>query len=180
MFIPLSRDTRTANSVSHIFSWENSVPPIPIIPLFCYFIHSSLPLQCCNNRRRIFYVQQSKHLNIWLSAATTSAGSRFGNLDHTASEAASILHLSLRTVLNRAASGKLPSKIPDDIPFTYDGRQNYLIRLEGLPQKAQFEYLQNKLPTSQRCELDLATPRSSFGDAWLSSFLDVAQLIQSA
>lgn len=43
----------------------------------------------------------------------------------TASEAASILHLSLRTVLNRAASGKLPSKIPDDIPFTYDGRQNY-------------------------------------------------------
>ena len=98
----------------------------------------------------------------------------------TASEAASILHLSLRTVLNRAASGKLPSKIPDDIPFTYDGRQNYLIRLEGLPQKAQFEYLQNKLPTSQRCELDLATPRSSFGDAWLSSFLDVAQLIQSA
>src|SRR5699024_12208520 len=55
-----------------------------------------------------------------------------------------------------------------------------LIRLEGLPQKAQFEYLQNKLPTSQRCELDLATPRSSFGDAWLSSFLDVAQLIQSA
>ena len=32
----------------------------------------------------------------------------------TASEAASILHLSLRTVLNRAASGKLPSKIPDD------------------------------------------------------------------
>lgn len=57
----------------------------------------------------------------------------------TASEAASILHLSLRTVLNRAASGKLPSKIPDDIPFTYDGRQNYLIRLEGLPQLDEHE-----------------------------------------
>ena len=90
------------------------------------------------------------------------------------------MHLSLRTVLNRAASGKLPAKIPDDIPFTYDGRQNYLIRLEGLPQKAQFEYLQSKLPASQRCQLDLATPRSSFGDAWLSTFLDVAQLIHSA
>ena len=117
-----SRDIRTANSVSRFFSCENSVPPIPTIPLFCDFIHNSLPLQCCK-------------------------------------------HLSLRTVLNRTASGKLPTKMPDDIPFTYDGRQNYLICLEGLPQKAQFEYLQSKLPASQRCQLDLATPRSSFGDA---------------
>ena len=66
------------------------------------------------------------------------------------------------------------------MPFTYDGKQNYLIRLEGLPQKAQFEYLQKGLPASQRCGLDLATPRSSFGDVWLSAFLDVAQLIRDA
>ena len=59
----------------------------------------------------------------------------------TAAEAASILHLTLHTVLNRAASGKLPVRIPEDMPFTYDSRQNYLIRLEGLPQKAQLEYL---------------------------------------
>lgn len=98
----------------------------------------------------------------------------------TAAEAASVLHLSLRTVLSRAASGKLPARIPDDMPFTYDGKQNYLIRLEGLPQKAQFEYLQKGLPASQRCGLDLATPRSSFGDVWLSAFLDVAQLIRDA
>ena len=45
----------------------------------------------------------------------------------TAAEAASILHLTPRTVLNRAASGKLPARIPEDMPFTYDGRQNYLI-----------------------------------------------------
>ena len=98
----------------------------------------------------------------------------------TVSEAAAVLHLTLRTVLNRAASGKLPARIPDDMPFTYDGKQNYLIRLEGLPQKAQFEYLKKRLPTGQQCGLDLATPRSSFGDAWLSTFLDVAQLIRSA
>ena len=95
----------------------------------------------------------------------------------TTSEVAAILHLTLRTVLSHAASGKLPAKIPDDIPFTYDGKQNYLIRLEGLPQKTQFEYLQKRLPADQRCGLDLATPRSSFGDAWLSTFLNVAQLI---
>lgn len=98
----------------------------------------------------------------------------------TAAEAASILHLTPRTVLNRAASGKLPARIPEDMPFTYDGRQNYLIRLEGLPQKAQLEYFRRHLPDSQRCSLDLATPRSAFGDVWLSAFLDVAQLICDA
>lgn len=73
----------------------------------------------------------------------------------TASEAAAVLHLTLRTVLNRAASGRLPARIPADMPFTYDGKQNYRIRLEGLTQKAQFEYLQKRLPTNQRCRLDL-------------------------
>lgn len=34
----------------------------------------------------------------------------------TAAEAASVLHLSLRTVLSRAASGKLPARIPDIPP----------------------------------------------------------------
>lgn len=97
----------------------------------------------------------------------------------TASEAAAVLHLTLRTVLNRAASGRPPARIPEDMPFTYDGKQNYRIRLEGLLQKAQFEYLQKRLPASQRCGLNLATPRSSFSDAWLSTFLDVVQLIRS-
>ena len=98
----------------------------------------------------------------------------------TAAEAASILHLKLKTVLNRASSGKLPAKIPDDIPFTYDGRQNYLIRLEALPQKAQLNYLRKHLPPSQSCGLDLTTPRSSNGDAWLYQFLDVAGLVHDA
>lgn len=66
------------------------------------------------------------------------------------------------------------------MPFTYDGMQNYLIRMDGLPQIAQLEYLRSHLPDSQRCSLDLATPRSVFGDAWLSTFLDVAQLIRNA
>lgn len=72
----------------------------------------------------------------------------------TAAEAATILHLTLRTVLSRAASGKLPARIPDDMPFTHDGKQNYLIRLESLPQKAQFHYLRSHLPDSQCCSLD--------------------------
>lgn len=95
----------------------------------------------------------------------------------TAAEAASILHLSLRTILNRASSGKLLARIPEDIPFTYDGKQNYLIHLESLPQKAQLEYLRNHLPSSQSCDLDLTTPRSTHGDRWLYQFLDVAGLI---
>lgn len=53
----------------------------------------------------------------------------------TTVEAASNLHLTLQTVLNLAASGKLSARIPDEMSFTYDGSQNYLIRLEGLPHK---------------------------------------------
>lgn len=98
----------------------------------------------------------------------------------TAAEAASILHLSLSAVLHRASLGKLPVKIPDNAPFTYDGLQNYLIHLEALPQKAQLEFLRNHLPPSQACGLDLTTPRSSNGDAWLYQFLDVARIIQDA
>ena len=66
----------------------------------------------------------------------------------TAAEAASILHLSLSAVLHRASLGKLPVKIPDSAPFTYNGLQNYLIHLEALPQKAQLEFLRNHLPPS--------------------------------
>ena len=98
----------------------------------------------------------------------------------TAAEAAAALHLSLRTVLSRAASGKLPAKIPNDIPFTYDGKPNYLFRLEALPQNAQLQYLRNHLPSDQTCSMDLVSPRSSIGDAWLNQFLNIAQIIREA
>ena len=55
----------------------------------------------------------------------------------TAAETAATLHLSLRTVLNRAASGKLPARIPNDLPFTYDGKTSYLFRLEALTKNCQ-------------------------------------------
>ena len=98
----------------------------------------------------------------------------------SSAETASLLHLTVRTVLERTASGKLPSKISEDSPFTIDGKQNYLINLQSLPQKAQLQYLRNHLPVSQICALDLTSPRSSVGDAWLSQFLDVSQLIRDA
>lgn len=98
----------------------------------------------------------------------------------TAAEAAAALHLSLRTVLGRAASGKLPAKIPNDIPFTYDGKPNYLFRLEALTQNAQFQYLRNHLPAEEICSMDLVSPRSSVGDAWLNQFLNIAEIIREA
>lgn len=98
----------------------------------------------------------------------------------TAAEAAATLHLSLRTVISRAASGKLPAKIPDDLPFTYDGKPNYLFRLEALTQNAQLQYIRNHLPAEQTCSMDLASLRSSVGDAWLSQFLNIAQIIREA
>lgn len=44
----------------------------------------------------------------------------------TAAETAAVLHLSLRTVLSRAASGKLPARIPDELTFTYDGKRRIM------------------------------------------------------
>ena len=82
----------------------------------------------------------------------------------SAAETASLLHLTTRTVLNRAAAGKLSAIVPDDIPFTADGNQNYLIRLESLPQNAQHQYLRIHLPSTQSCALDLTSPQSKFGD----------------
>lgn len=79
-------------------------------------------------------------------------------------ETASLLHLSKTTVLNRAEAGKLPEIIPEDVPLTADGDQNYLIRLEVLPHFAQLKYMRCHLPAAQTCALDLTTPRSSFGD----------------
>jgi len=95
-------------------------------------------------------------------------------------ETASLLHLTSKTVLNRAEEGKLPVIIPEDIPLTADGEQNYLIRLEALTLKAQFQYKRSHLPAAQTCALDLTSPRSSFGDVCLSQLLDVSQLIQEA
>lgn len=86
--------------------------------------------------------------NTWISAAETS----------------SILHISLSATLKRAKAEKLPAKISDDIPFTSDGKENYIFLLEELPAKAQLEYLHNHLPDNQRLDLDLASPRSTFGD----------------
>ena len=105
---------------------------------------------------------EEKHPATWISAAET----------------ASLLHLSKTTVLNRAEAGKLPAIIPEDIPLTADGDQNYLIRLEALPHNAQLKYMRCHLPDAQTCALDLTSPRSSFGDVWLSQFLDVSQLIR--
>ncbi len=109
-------------------------------------------------------IKDADHAVTWISAAET----------------AFLLHLTTRTVLNRAASGKLPAKIPDDVPFTTDGKQNYFIRLESLPQKARLQYLCSHLPVSQTCAIDLTSPRSSIGDAWLCQFIDISQIIREA
>ena len=90
------------------------------------------------------------------------------------------MDLSLNTVIKRAKSGKIPAKISEEIPFLNDGTENCLIRLEALPQNAQLRYLRTRIPEKQQCSLDLATPRSAFGDVWIPQFINVADIIQQA
>ena len=116
------------------------------------------------NETFLSYIDDHSTKNTWISAA----------------EASTILHISLSATLKRAKAGKLPAKISEDIPFTSDGKENYIFLLEELPVKAQLEYLQNHLPDNQRLNLDLASPRSSFGDVWLLQFINIAKLTKDA
>ena len=98
----------------------------------------------------------------------------------TPAEASLAMDLSLNTIIKRAKRGKIPAKISEEIPFLNDGTENYLIRLEALAQNAQLRYLRTRIPKKQQCSLDLATPRSAFGDVWIPQFINVADIIRQA
>ena len=51
--------------------------------------------------------------------------------------------------------------------FTGNGSPNYEVCLNSLPQKLQYRYLYLHLPRTDICSVDLAAPRSKFGNVWL-------------
>lgn len=95
-------------------------------------------------------------------------------------DAAILLKIKPHTVIRRIEKGTLPSHTPADMPFTYDGKPNYEVRLDALPQRLQYQYLYSHLPASDICSLDLVSPRSVLGNVWLDEFLDISSLIHSA
>ena len=98
----------------------------------------------------------------------------------SAAETAMVTGLTLRTLLGRAATGKMKAKVPVDMPLTADGNTNYLFLLEALPPNAQLKYRKLQQPVRQKCEVDIATPRSTYGEEYLSQFLDAAALVREA
>ena len=100
---------------------------------------------------------------IWISVADTAI----------------LLKIKPHTVIRRIEKGALPSRTPADMPFTYDGKPNYEVRLDALPQRLQYQYLYSHLPASDVCSLDLVSPRSVLGNVWLDEFLDISSLIRS-
>ena len=96
----------------------------------------------------------------------------------TVAEAAVLLKLKPSTVVRRIQKGMLPSRTSPDMPFTNDGKENYEIRLDALPIRLQYNYLYSHLPPEEKCSLDLVTPRSALGNAWLEEYLDISALIQ--
>ena len=84
------------------------------------------------------------------------------------------------TIIRRVENGKLPARTPDAMPFTYDGKPNYEIRLDGLPQRLQYQYLYSHLPEQDICSVDLVSPRSALGTMWLDEYLDISSLIHDA
>ena len=98
----------------------------------------------------------------------------------SASEAAALLKIRTSSVISRIRKGTLTGTISSDLPFTVDGKENYVVLLQCLPAKAQYAYITSKLKKDEFVSSDLASPRSTFGDVWISQFINVAQLIRDA
>ena len=95
-------------------------------------------------------------------------------------EAAALLKVQPATVIRRVVRGTIKGKISDELPFTYDGKQNYLIQLECLPQKLQYRYIANHLPEGELCTIDLASSRSKLGNLWVEQFINIADILREA
>ena len=77
-------------------------------------------------------------------------------------EAAALLKVKPSTVLKRIRKGTLEGKRSEDMPFTFDGEENFLVLLKSLPERAQYQYHVSRL--DEHVSVDLASPRSKFGD----------------
>ena len=95
-------------------------------------------------------------------------------------DAAICLKISPDTVIRRIKKGLLPARRPPEMPFTFDGKENYEVRLEALPIRIQYKYLYQHIPQDEKCSLDLVAPRSVLGNAWMNEFLDIAKIIQES
>lgn len=93
-------------------------------------------------------------------------------------DAAMLLKVKPYTVIRRIEKGTLPGRTSPDTPFTVDGKSNYEVRLECLPQRIQYQYLYSHLPKEEKCSADLVSPRSFLGNIWLDEFLDISSLIR--
>lgn len=80
---------------------------LSISPLVCYIVLAAI----CNNKQKEGFFMSSQPQKPHPPQAPPSSPETW----ITAAEAAAALHLSLRTVLSRAASGKLPAKIADPV-----------------------------------------------------------------
>ena len=95
-------------------------------------------------------------------------------------DTAILLKVRPATIIRRIEKGTLPARTPEGMPFTYDGKPNYEIRLDALPQRLQYQYLYSHLPAQDICSVDLVSPRSVLGNVWLDEFLDISSLIHDA
>ena len=96
----------------------------------------------------------------------------------SAAEAAALLGIRPITVIQRIKKGSLTGKQSSDIPFTIDGKENYIVLLDDLPDKAKYAYYTSKLKEDELISIDLASPRSIFGDVWINQFINIAQLLR--
>ena len=86
-------------------------------------------------------------------------------------DAALLFKVKPSTIIRRIEKGTVAARQPDDMPFTYDGKENYEVRLDALPQRLQYQYLYSHLPESDICSLDLISPRSVLGNVLKVSHL---------
>lgn len=86
-------------------------------------------------------------------------------------DAAVLLKVKPRTVIQRIEKGTLPSRTPPAMPFTCDGSPNYEVPLNAMPQRLQYQFLYSHLPESDICSVDLVAPRTVLAMYGLTNFL---------
>ena len=52
-------------------------------------------------------------------------------------DTAILLKVRPATIIRRIEKGTLPARTPEEMPFTYDGKPNFEVRLDALPQHLQ-------------------------------------------
>lgn len=96
----------------------------------------------------------------------------------TVNEAAILTGRKASYLIQQIQKGKLTGKLSSDHPYNQDGKENYIILLEDLPHRAQYQYYLRKIPEKDYLDTDFISPRLKLGKIWEDELVNISQLVK--